>query len=100
MKISQVLAVVGFALFAGLVSAEETKPEVAVTELPTNEKAFVEVVGKLNKAKIVELLGVVAMFAFLNRWNDTMATPLEAVPTALARDVLGAQGWDPGKHGG
>ncbi len=57
MKISQVLAVVGFALFAGLVSAEETKPEVAVTELPTNEKAFVEVVGKLNKAKIVELLG-------------------------------------------
>ena len=43
--------------------------------------------------------GVVAMFAFLNRWNDTMATPLEAVPTALASEVLGAQGWDPGKHG-
>lgn len=57
MKISQALTVVGFAFFTGLVSAEEAKPEVGVTELPTDEKAFVEVVGKLNKAKIVELLG-------------------------------------------
>ena len=61
---------------------------------------FAELQQHWSDSEIVELLGVVAMFAFLNRWNDTMATPLEAVPTALARDVLGAQGWDPGKHGG
>jgi hypothetical protein len=41
---------------------------------------------------------VVAMFAFLNRWNDTLATPLEAVPDALASQVLGVQGWVAGKH--
>ncbi|MDP2092469.1 MAG: carboxymuconolactone decarboxylase family protein [Hydrogenophaga sp.] len=60
---------------------------------------FAELQQHWSDGEIVELLGVVAMFAFLNRWNDTMATPLEAVPTALARDVLGAQGWNPGKHG-
>jgi uncharacterized peroxidase-related enzyme len=48
---------------------------------------------------IVEMLGVVAMFAFLNRWNDTMATPLEAVPETVALQALGRQGWSPGKHG-
>ena len=47
---------------------------------------------------IVEILGVVAMFAFLNRWNDTMATPLEAVPEAVATAALGSQGWQAGKH--
>ena len=31
-------------------------------------------------------------------WAAAMAE--QAVPTALARDVLGAQGWNPGKHGG
>jgi alkylhydroperoxidase family enzyme len=61
---------------------------------------FAELQQQWSDSEIVELLGVVAMFAFLNCWNDTMATPLEAVPTALARDVLGAQGWKPGKHGG
>lgn len=52
-----------------------------------------------SEGEIVEILGVVAMFAFLNRWNDTMATPLEAVPAALARQVLAPQAWDAGKHG-
>ena len=26
--------------------------------------------------QIVEILGVIALFGFLNRWNDSMATPL------------------------
>jgi uncharacterized peroxidase-related enzyme len=52
-----------------------------------------------GEGEIVEILGVVAMFAFLNRWNDTMATPLEPVPDAVASRALGAQGWTSGKHG-
>lgn len=48
--------------------------------------------------QIVEILGVVAMFGFLNRWNDSLATPLEPVAAALGRKVLGAHGWAPGKH--
>jgi uncharacterized peroxidase-related enzyme len=51
-----------------------------------------------TESQIVELLGVVAMFGFLNRWNDSMATPLEAVPTEVARRAAGDRGWDPGKH--
>lgn len=50
--------------------------------------------------QIVELLGVVAMFGFLNRWNDTMATPLEAVPQAVATQAAGSRGWSAGKHAG
>ena len=47
--------------------------------------------------QIVEILGVVAMFSFLNRWNDTMATPLEAVPNAVAAKAVG-NSWTAGKH--
>jgi len=59
---------------------------------------FAELQQHWSDGEIVELLGVVAMFAFLNRWNDTMATPLEAVPEVVAMQALGAQGWVPGKH--
>ena len=42
--------------------------------------------------QVVEILGVVAMFGFLNRWNDTMATPLEAVPLEVGRSAPRATG--------
>ena len=48
--------------------------------------------------EIVELVAVVALFGFLNRWNDTMATALEAGPLAFAERQLGARGWTAGKH--
>jgi uncharacterized peroxidase-related enzyme len=51
-----------------------------------------------SEDEAVEILAVVAMFGFLNRWNDSMATPLEPVPAALGAKVLGAGGWEPGKH--
>lgn len=62
------------------------------------DEQFAQLQQHWSEGEIVEILGVVAMFAFLNRWNDTMATPLEAVPDALAIQVLGAQDWDAGKH--
>jgi uncharacterized peroxidase-related enzyme len=51
-----------------------------------------------SEGQIVEILGVVAMFGFLNRWNDTMATPLEAVPLEVAQRAAGERGFAPGKH--
>ena len=45
-----------------------------------------------------ELVGVVALFGFLNRWNDTLATPLEDSPLAFAQSHLAASGWTAGKH--
>lgn len=59
---------------------------------------FVELQRHWSDSEIVELLGVVAMFGFLNRWNDTMGTPLEAVPDAVARQASGNRGWSAGKH--
>ncbi len=63
-----------------------------------------ELFGRLrshwSETEIVEILGVVAMFGFLNRWNDTMATPLEAAPTRVAEKAVGGQGWSAGKHAG
>lgn len=57
MKIWQTVGVLGVAFSALSVTAGEIKTEPLVSELPTEEKAFVDAVGKLNKAKIVELLG-------------------------------------------
>ena len=51
-----------------------------------------------GEEEIVEILGVVAMFGFLNRWHDSMATPLEPAAAAAGNKVLGARGWSPGKH--
>ena len=64
------------------------------------DEQFAVVRQHWREGEIVEILGVVAMFAFLNRWNDTMATPLEARPIEVAAQALGARGWTAGKHGG
>jgi uncharacterized peroxidase-related enzyme len=58
---------------------------------------FEELRRHWDDGQIVELLSVVALFGFLNRWNDTMATDLEAIPAAFAGQTLGAT-WEPGKH--
>jgi len=49
--------------------------------------------------EIVEIVGVVAMFGFLNRWNDSMATTLEDIGIDAAGRNLGHTGWTAGKHG-
>ncbi len=51
-----------------------------------------------TEEQIVEILGVVCMFGVFNRWNDSMATPLEELPTARATELLGDRGWEAGKH--
>ena len=66
------------------------------------DEIFAELQRYWSEAQIVEILGVVAMFGFLNRWNDSMATPLEAVPIAVATqaaEAAGAVAWNSGKHG-
>ena len=51
-----------------------------------------------DEDQIVELVGVVCLFGWLNRWNDTMATPLEERPIAFGEKHLKQGGWDPSKH--
>ncbi len=51
-----------------------------------------------SEEQIVEIVGVIAMFGFLNRWNDTLATPLEDEPIAIGEKYLAPRGWSVGKH--
>jgi uncharacterized peroxidase-related enzyme len=59
---------------------------------------FAELRRHWDEGEIVEILAVVGLFGFLNRWNDSMATDLEDVPAAFANRTIGRHGWDPGKH--
>jgi uncharacterized peroxidase-related enzyme len=47
---------------------------------------------------IVEILGVVALFGFLNRWNDSMGTPIEEGANESGLQYLKSNGWTAGKH--
>jgi len=51
-----------------------------------------------DDGEVVEITGVVALFGFLNRWNDAMATELEAPAAADGQRWLAMQGWSAGKH--
>lgn len=51
-----------------------------------------------DEGEIVEILGVVALFGFLNRWNDSMGTELEAGAIESGVKHLRKRGWTTGKH--
>ncbi len=51
-----------------------------------------------DDGEIVEILGVVALFGYLNRWNDSMGTTLEDPAAADGDRYLAGQGWSRGKH--
>jgi uncharacterized peroxidase-related enzyme len=48
--------------------------------------------------EVVEILGVIALFGYLNRWNDSMATTLEDIGISAGERNLSGQGWNKGKH--
>lgn len=47
---------------------------------------------------MVEIVAIIALMGFLNRWNDTMATQLEEKPQRFAEQHLARHNWSPGKH--
>ena len=62
------------------------------------DESFAQMREHWSEGQIVEILGVVAMFGFLNRWNDSMATPLEPVASDIGEQHLAGRGWQPDKH--
>ena len=48
--------------------------------------------------QIVEMVAAVSLFGFWNRWNDTIATDLEAPIVKFANALLAGRGWSPGKY--
>ena len=51
-----------------------------------------------TEGQIVEITALVAFFGFMNRFNDTMATPLESEPAETAEKHIAQHGWKIGKH--
>ncbi|SDX39268.1 carboxymuconolactone decarboxylase family protein [Hymenobacter psychrophilus] len=51
-----------------------------------------------TEGEIVEILGVISLFGYLNRWNDSMGTHLEEGAVAAGQEHLAGRGWNPGKH--
>lgn len=63
-----------------------------------DQQDFAALREHFDEAQILELAAVVSLFGFLNRWNASLATPLEDEPLAVARRTLGPHGWAPGAH--
>ena len=51
-----------------------------------------------NDGEIVEILGVISLFGYLNRWNDSMGTPIEDGASTPTKRLLTDEKWNKGKH--
>lgn len=63
-----------------------------------DEKIKSELYKYWNEGEIVEMLGVISLFGYLNRWNDSMGTTLEEDAIESGNQYLGKTGWNTGKH--
>ncbi len=82
--------------------AERAALDVAVCAAQVPNAVTDEMFARLREHwsddEIVEIVAVIALFGFLNRWNDTMATPLEGEPAEVGEEYLADRGWSAGKH--
>ncbi|MDX1331556.1 MAG: carboxymuconolactone decarboxylase family protein [Robiginitalea sp.] len=51
-----------------------------------------------DEGEIVEMLGVISLFGYLNRWNDSMGTSIEPGAVESGEKYLSKYGWETGKH--
>ena len=51
-----------------------------------------------SREQIMEMMGVISLFGFLNRWNDTLATTLEDAPMEFASSTYSSDVWEAGRH--
>ena len=74
----------------------------AASQVPNAVNA--EIKERLNKhwdeGEIVEMLGVISLFGYLNRWNDSMGTTMEEGAIESGNQFLGKHGFEVGKHDG
>ena len=61
-----------------------------------------EIANELRKywkdGEIVEILGVISLFGFLNRWNDSMGTKIEKPAYESGEKLIPKNKWNPDKH--
>lgn len=60
---------------------------------------FAQLRPHFSERQQVQIVAVISLFGFLNRWNDTLATTLEQAPIDFAKQTLADGGWSLSKHG-
>lgn len=82
--------------------AERAALDLAFTASTVPNSVNDEVADKLrqhwDEGEIVEIMGVIALFGYLNRWNDSMGTEMESGAIESGEKFLQKKGWTPGKH--
>jgi len=73
---------------------------IAAASVPNGvtDAMFAQMRKHWSETQIVEIVAVISVFGFLNRWNDTMGTPLEEAPIRVGEKFLASHGWSAGKH--
>ncbi|WP_395075128.1 carboxymuconolactone decarboxylase family protein [Flavobacterium sp.] len=73
---------------------------IAATMIPNavDDNIKTELYKYWNEGEIVEMLGVISLFGYLNRWNDSMGTVVEEGAIESAEKYLGKYDWQVGKH--
>ena len=71
---------------------------IAASSIPNqiDDKISLKLKEHWDDGEIVEMLGVISLFGFLNRWNDSMGTPIEE--GALESGNKFIKNWNPNKH--
>ena len=59
----------------------------------STQKHFDNLREHFSKKEIIDIVSVISLFGFLNRWNDTMGTVLEDVPENFVENQLKPLGW-------
>ena len=59
----------------------------------SNKEHFNELKKYFSDDQIIDIVSVISMFGFLNRWNDTLGTKLEDIPKDFVEEKLKPLGW-------
>lgn len=59
----------------------------------SSEEHFEELKKYFSDEQIIDIVSVISVFGFLNRWNDTFGTRLEDVPKSFVEEKLKPLGW-------
>jgi uncharacterized peroxidase-related enzyme len=72
--------------------------DASIVPSAVEDEHFEELRKHFTDDEILEIVSVIALFGWLNRWNDTLATALEDSPLAFGRERLSHKGWSSGNH--
>ncbi|WDE00264.1 carboxymuconolactone decarboxylase family protein [Thalassomonas actiniarum] len=82
--------------------AEKAAFELALAASSVPNAVTDEITAKMHEywddGEVVEILGVIALFGYLNRWNDSMGTTMEAGAVDAGERLLANSSWSRGKH--